>query len=750
MKPILFSKILGQSKTMRLFRLALAAPALMITVSVSQAGTAAPPAPAEEPTPAANWVTFTIGGAFVSGDDAHFMQRTRSSDFYGGIEDMMYSHELNDSTTFTLDGHALPGNEDYEINMSLEKNDLGYVKAGFKQFRTWYDATGGYLQGSNMDFIDDSGRSGLIDDERSIDRGEIYFEAGLRKEDFPEITFSYRHLYRNGDKDSTSWGDTFSNSNWKGSGASTAFKLMPALWDIDETTDIFELDAEHTLGNTELGAGLVYESYSLDNTRTMNRWGSRSITNPKPQPATVTYGINEVSQTDKTEADMFAGNIHSVTRFNDKAWLSFAASYSNLNTDIDGGTRSFNYSPLTVPIPIPPNTNPPTPARDYSYDQMSGGSNVNQFISNLNFMWVPVTDLTITPSLRYEKESIDTFSNFRAYNASSFSNGVSWQGSQRLGAYTDMDSTTGAIDIRYSGLENVVLFAKGLWGNENEDVLREDRVLPEEFLDSDIDIDEQEYVLGANWYALSNLSFSLQGFYAQREQSLDHDADNQVKAAATDPGAANNFRPIMTDHNTETEDLNLRMTWRPMSNVSLVTRYDYCHTEFENKGISWTPKDDPTYFDLIESGDVASHILSQSVTWSPLATMYVQGTVSWISSETDTPEKYTGDADNDSLVGSLTAGYAIDARTELTATYSYFSAHNYVASQSWNGYSTMGYGYETEEHMIALTLTRVINENMIWNLRYGFVTSNTSDNDQSGGWNDFDAHMVSTGLQVRF
>ncbi len=81
MKPILFSNILGRSKTMRLFRHALVAPALMITVSVSQAGTTAAPAQAEEPTPAANWINFTIGGAFVSGDDAHFMQRTRSRDF---------------------------------------------------------------------------------------------------------------------------------------------------------------------------------------------------------------------------------------------------------------------------------------------------------------------------------------------------------------------------------------------------------------------------------------------------------------------------------------------------------------------------------------------------------------------------------------------------------------------------------------------------------------------------------------------
>ena len=81
MKPNLFSKILGQSKILRLFRTALVAPALMITVNVSQAGTAPATAPAEEPTPAANWITFTIGGASISGDESNFMRRTRTSDF---------------------------------------------------------------------------------------------------------------------------------------------------------------------------------------------------------------------------------------------------------------------------------------------------------------------------------------------------------------------------------------------------------------------------------------------------------------------------------------------------------------------------------------------------------------------------------------------------------------------------------------------------------------------------------------------
>ncbi len=761
MKPIRFSKVLAKSQT---WRFALLTPAMVFTMTAAQAGTPAPVAPAE-PSPPANWINFTIGGAFVSGDESQFMQRTRSSNFYGGIEDMMFSRAINESSTFTLDGHALPGNEDYEINMRLDNSDLGYIKAGFKQFRTWYDASPGYLAGANMAA---SNASGLFDDERSIDRGEFYLEAGLRKENLPEITFSYRHLYRNGDKDSTCWGDSLANNSWGGvSNSNPAFKFLPALWGIDESTDIFELDGDFTIGNTELGMGLVYEHYSQDNSRYTPRYGTKPNA-PPPTNSGTSNQLLDITLTEQVKSDMFGGHVSSVTRFNDKAWLSFAASVSNQNSDIDGGSRAYGAYWALPGQTIPGSTTGANTRRDYAYDQMSGGSNTDQFITNLNFMWVPVQDLTVTPSLRYEKENTDVISKFRAFNTNQ-----SWLGLESLASYTDMDSFAEAIDIRYTGLDNFVLYAKGEWQQEDEDIRRIDRYavdgvgvpdpdLNGEFLATDVEIDEQKYTIGANWYVLSNLSFSVQGFHEKREQSLDHKVGNQQFPTGNPgntwtPGGANNFRPIMAEHNSEIDDLNLRMTWRPVSNVSLVTRYDYHRTKYENRGVD--ELNDPNgngiagtlgTLDLIESGDITSHIVSQSVTWSPLPSMYVQGAVSWISSETDTPEKYTGDADNDSLVGSLTAGYAIDARTELTATYSFYQANNYVASKSWNGYPTMGYGYETEEHMISLALSRVINENMIWNLRYGFVTSQTGSDDQTGGVNDFNAHMVSTGLQVRF
>ncbi|MEI6676056.1 MAG: hypothetical protein WCO57_12855 [Verrucomicrobiota bacterium] len=719
---------MGQSRTLRSFRLALAAPAVVLTLATAQAGTPAAPAAAPE-SAAANWIGFTIGGAFVSGNDAGMHTRTQTNgDFYGGIDSMQYTQALDKSTTLTIDGHALPGLEDYEANVNVTNSDIGYIKAGFKQFRTWYDASGGYLQGANMIV---SGVGSQFDDDQSIDRGEIYFEAGLRKEGMPEVTFSYKHLYRDGQKDSTCWGDTQNNNNWGGIASSNvAFKLMPALWNIDEKSDIFELDVEHTLGNTDLGIGLTYENYSLDNSRYTPRWGAT------PSAA---VGITKITLTEKTDADVFAGNIHSVTRFNDNAWLSFAASYSSTDTDIGGGSRALTqYWP--TPIPASPTR------RDYAYNQMSGSSDVDQFICNLNFMWVPVQDLTVTPSLRYEHESIDTYSNFNAFNTNQ-----TWQGLESLGSFSDMDSTTGALDLRYTGISNVVLYAKGQWGQENEDILRQDLYLPGEFLSTDVRIDEQEYVVGANWYALSNLSFSAQGFYKQRDASMDHLEGNQLPVSNAGPGGANNFRPIMTEHDTAMTDFNVRVTWRPMGNVSLVTRYDYAHTDFHNAGINWSAPAPAIFYPIIESGNVTSHILSESITWNPMERLYVQGNVSWVSSETKTPEVYTGKSDNDFLTASLTAGYAIDDRTDITASYTYYGASNYDNSKGYTGVNTMGFGQNTQENAISLTLTRALTPNMIWNLRYGWITSNTDPMpDQTGGYNDFSAHMVSTGLQIRF
>ncbi len=731
MKPIRFSKFMGQSRTLRSFRLALAAPAVGLTLASAQAGTPAAPAAATE-SAAANWISLTIGGAFVSGDDAGMRSRTRTNgDFYGGIDSLQYSQAIDKSTTLSIDGHALPGLEDYEVNINLEKADVGYLKAGYKQFRTWSDGSGGYYPGNQYSVP-------TWGDDLTLDRGEITFEAGLRMEKMPEVTFSYKHAFRNGQKDSLAWGEGIPSN------IANTFKVMPALWDIDEKSDTFELDVEHTLGNTDLGLGLTYEHASYTNSRVNTRGYD---TNLLPTSTQRGNSFRTATQTDDYTMDLFAGNIHSVTRFSDTLWLTAGFAYNSIDTDTTGGTRSFDY-----PYAIYKSSR----GGDAFYKNMQGGAQVEQLIGNLNVMWVPMPDLTVTPSLRYEHENQSGWNLINSYTLAipTVPATAATSTFPIYGTDSEKDATTGAIDIRYNGIENMVLYARAQWAREEESILLQnlDPAFPD-WRNSEVAIDEQEYSLGANWYPMSGLSFALQGLHTQRDQGFNHSAVNYV-------GGSQTLRPVMVEHDTTLDDVNLRMTWRPCSNLSLVTRYDYTQLQYDNRGITWTGSNGTpavtatlspannaaSILGQIESGNTISHIVSESVTWSPMARLYVQGTASYIWSQTDTGFTGIVDSDNDYFSGSITAGYAIDDKTDLTGSVTYFGASNYGAAPA-----SMGYGLNTEEFSVSLTLTRAITANMIWNLRYGWITSNTDPMpDQTGGYNDFSAHMLSTGLQIRF
>jgi len=740
MKAVNFSKILGQSKALRSVRLALAAPALVMTLSVAQAGTATPTT--TDAAPATNWVGFTIGGAVVNGNEAGFARRSQNNgDFYGGIDSLQVTQSLGKTTTLTLDGHAMPGLEDYLGNISLTNSDIGYIKAGYKQYRTFYDGSGGYM----------SQLAGLYSqpaygDELHVDRGEVSFEAGLRIENLPEITFAYKHSFRDGQKDSTSWGERNSVS----STSTTAFKFMPALWNLNERTDSFDIDVEHTLGNTDLGLGLTYEHTSYTNSQSFSRGAVNTTTNAN--------SILNTNKQDEYTTDLFAGNVHGVTRFNDKLWLTAGFAYTTANTDTNGTIGTITRVPGST-------------AAGSTYTIPSGGGEVEQCVGNLNLMWSPFEDLTITPSVRIEQSSESAVAIVNKYGDP---NGLPATTTAGLAYVADVNSnsTTGALDLRYSGISNFVLYAKGSWGYEEQTKWYQDVYsptgaqpavaagAPSDWLRDEIQINEQDYTLGANWYPLSGLSFSVQGYYSDRDQSY-------APTGLNGPGGAFTLEPAMLNHDTNTDDVNLRITWHPMSNISSVTRYDLRQTDYTNRGVKWAPTavagGPPTSSMLteVESSDVSAQIISESITWSPMARLYLQGSASYTMARTSTNLQWIPDSKNSYWSGSLVCGYAIDDKTDITASYSYYGANNYTqqgypygvpASTTASIPNAMGFGLNTQEHTVSLALTRALTPSMIWNVRYALMSSQTTGalQDQSGGANDFTAQMISTGLQIRF
>jgi hypothetical protein len=690
----------------------------------ASAGTPAAPTSAPAPAATTNSIGFTVGGVASYGDKAAFQRRfSQNGDLFGGISDLSLQSKLNDTTTLSLDGHALFGLEDYGVVGTVEKEDLGYIKAGYKQFRTWYDASGGYAQNSAT-----SKWVPLYDDDVSLDRGEVFFEAGLRMEDLPEITFRYSHAWRDGTKDSTVWGGL--------PAAGGNFKSLPSLLLIDETTDTFRLDVTHTVGNTDFGGGVSFLSIDNNDTRVMRNGATA---------ANMGLGTR-VPDTAAFDSDIFNGHLFSETHFSERLMVSFGYSYTNFNTDI-GGNRPSNDVP----------TGNLLTGADHAGWGIMGGNQGTENVINANLWWNPNDCIVIVPSLRAEFWDQDGWANHLSGVRNNNVVAVPGQTVDDIvqaalgGTYPGVGPNYGdleelrsfnsdeyqefseTIEARYSGLDDVLLYAKAEFSQLDGDIARNEigdfHTLAAPTTDNrtiDSETDKQKYTIGANWYPVSGLSVSAQGFYKN--------SDTYLNSGGTEA-------PFLRQSNYDTTDANIRVSWRAMPNLTLVSRYDYQQTTFEAQGINGVP------LALIDSADIDSHIFSQSVTWMPVDRAYVQGSVSYVVSQTDTPADtnnpaVTTDSDNDYLTANLTTGYALDDKTDVTASYSYYYSDNYMVPTTG-----MGYGTSVEEHVFSVSLNRQITPNMMWNLGYGYYTG---DDEGAGSFNDYSAHMVSTGLQIRF
>ena len=97
-------------------------------------------------------------------------QRLNSGAF-GGIEDLHYETLVAKKTTFTLDGHSIFDDHDYSVSLGLVRDDLGFVRVHFENFRTWDSGTGGYIPDAQLSYA-------LPGDALALDRGKISFERG--------------------------------------------------------------------------------------------------------------------------------------------------------------------------------------------------------------------------------------------------------------------------------------------------------------------------------------------------------------------------------------------------------------------------------------------------------------------------------------------------------------------------------------------------------------------------------------------
>jgi hypothetical protein len=649
-----------------------------------------------------NWVEVGGGTFFTSGNKAEFrQQQQKSGNIFGGIQDLHYQATAAKGTTVTLDGHALFDENDYKIKLDVSKEKLGYVRFSYSEFRTWYNGDGGYYVPTKA-YYDKSG------DGLAVDRGEISFEAGLRLDKYPSITFKYTHASREGDKGSTSWGPTHPASD------ATVRGIAPSIWDLDESRDIFQLDATHHYKATDFGVGVSYETGKLDDARKMNFWPGEPI-------------AQKVTDRQGTTYDLFNVHAFSETWIKKNMLLSAGFAYSDLDNDFSG-SRIYGSDFDVGYVPGAQN--------GFGYYGFDGGSRLHEYVGDLNLLVKPLPTLSIVPSIRVQKE--DTDANGGGSETFGTATPVPFSGNSDY----DLLDVRERLDLTYTGFTNWVLYARGEFTEGDGNLSERGGLVPingigvpgiqRETEDSRF---FQKYSAGVRCYPARSVTFDVGGYYKNNNYDYDHDVDS------TPNDSGNRYPAYLVMHNFETYDGNARLTLRPVRNVTLVTRYEYqlstVHTRPASiSGLSET-----------ESSKMTSHIFAQDVSWSPWSRLYLQAGFNYVVSKTENPvSDYTQailNAENNYWTLNFTAGLVLDDKTDLNVGYFYYQADNFDDNSAYG----LPLGAEGHEHGVTAALVRRLTKNLRLTCRYAYYQY---DDGTYGGNRDYQAHGIYSSLQYRF
>jgi hypothetical protein len=335
----------------------------------------------------------------------------------------------------------------------------------------------------------------------------------------------------------------------------------------------------------------------------------------------------------------------------------------------------------------------------------------------------------------------------------------------RLRSFTDV---TEALDVRYTGVTNWSFYVRGEW-LEGQGSLKESQFdvsdesetgLVPNVQSTDTERWVQKYVVGANWYPCRSANFAAQYYFRSRRNDYDHLIDSAkrtvipttVVGGVTNLGKTNisDFYPAFIENQVfDTHDVNFRMTFRPAAGLTLVTRYDFTLTSYNMRGDTDT---NGTPLMQIQSAESTAHIISQSISWSPLAQLYLQGSISYALQTTESPaftligtaSNLVQNAHNDYWDASAMVGWAFSKCSDLQAQYSYYRADNYDPSNASVG---LPYGAGAEQHGVTVSLINHLKRNLVWKIQYGYFTGRDQT---SGGNNNYNAHMVYSSWQYLF
>lgn len=630
----------------------------------------------------------------VRGNESQFRQHQWMREGWrAGFESFELIEQVAPDTKYTLSGRVMP--DDYLAQLLVEKQERGFARFGFEQFRKYDVDTGGYYPGFNPSIYS-------LNRDLHLDVGRAWADFGLTLPDWPRFVLGYEYQYRNGDKATLQWGAVTDGVEFR--------NIYPAYKEIDERTHVLKFDVDYNL------AGWLFADSFRGEWTDLN---TRQYDTPFYDPAL------QVQDTVQQGWRAFQGaNTLRVER-QFKPWLFSSAGYlySHLSGDAD---FSLNEAiPGVVDL------------RRYTAQRIE--LERQSQVANGNVLLGPWQSASLVLGVQGEWTRQNGDLDGTEFIAPANSTNSAMTGIDKV----VVDESIG---LRYTRLPFTTLYTEARLQQEtldqSEDVVGD---LPPTFL-RDTDAHSNAFDVRGGFDSSPLRWLKLGAFYRWRDRSTAY--DGTAYDTSIPPNPFQGYPAFITDRDLQTDEVEARLTLRPQSWWKAMFTWRLVATDYQTttKPVSVNAPNDASPGGQIYAGDYDAQIFSVNFTLTPWRRFTSFATVSYQNVSNSTVDDPTGAVvpyrgDVWSLL--LHGRYVLTKKTDVTAGYTFSSAD----FQQNNFATGLPLGIDYHLHGLQIGLVSRCTEKLTTKLQYGFYRYTEPS---SGGANDYTANAVFVSLNWQF
>jgi mono/diheme cytochrome c family protein len=632
-----------------------------------------------------------FGSTVVNGDKHKFRELNWQHEGQnGGLADFELFQQTGPESAVLLDGHVL--NDDYKIQLSLARNDIGFIRSGWEQYRKYYDDTGGF-QRTNAP------RALSLNQDLHLEIGKAWIDFGLTLPDWPRMVLGYEFDYKKGDEAITAW-----NGNG-GSGSSR--NVNPASKTIQEGTHIikFDLDAEvHGVAIEDRFRGEFY-NLTTHYTNSASRGPVRQDVKEKNnyfQGANTIRLEKQITEWFFSSAGYLYSHLNADSSFTNVTRLAnriFIGSMPNITLERESHVANVNgllgpWEGLTFSAGV---------QTEWTRQHGFGVGNLNQFV----FTRVSPNNLFIVPTT--------------------------------LKADYDESSARETMALRYTKIPFTVLFAEGRLEQKSIGQSDSDLQPSGNFIQrTDFSSQLSDFRAGLSTSPWRWMTLSTHYRHYQNDSHYPN---------AAPPQPPNGYPGFFSARNLLTDEIEARLVLRPCNWLKTTLSYQLLTTDFRDTA---NGASNETSHVVLPAGNIHtarsdSQRYSIGSVLTPHPRVYLAASFTYEPSKTHTANSdapTVGPYRGDTYSADASGTYVFSETTDLFVGWN-FSEANYGNIHPLTAVPT---GMRYQEHSLETGITRRFGKNISGRLQYSFDYYREPS---SSGANDFRAHAVFAMLNLR-